>query len=250
MNSKPTSQGTGGDRREAAFALKELVAVIAVSALLFCVQLSAMIGSNNQTRVAQCAANVRQLTVAAINFTVDNDGIPPVNAGGNWAWDLPVTVVNNLGNYGAGRSAFYCPACPEQNADGLWNFGVPTFRVVGYALALPGTTTIASTNLVASIYPGRTYAGLIVPASQQVLVADATISQVDQSDPAQTAIYQFSGIQGGYTAAGWHGHRAAHLANNVPAGGNLGMIDGHVEWRSFTNMTARTAGFSSPTFWW
>ena len=39
------------------------------------------------------------------------------------------------------------------------------------------------------------------------------------------------------------------LANNLPAGGNLVMTDGHVEWRTFTNMAPRTGG-EIPVFWW
>jgi hypothetical protein len=38
------------------------------------------------------------------------------------------------------------------------------------------------------------------------------------------------------------------LKGNVPAGGNLGFKDGHVDWRDFKLMTPRTPG--GPYFWW
>jgi competence protein ComGC len=246
------SRRAGSDRRQTAFALKELVAVIGVLTLLFCVQLSAMIGSNNQARVAQCAANLKQIAAAAINFANDNNGnLPTIGApggGGSWAWDISDTTITALTNEGAIRQSFYCPACPEQNADGLWNYDAPSFRVIGYVLAFSGNPELSVTNEVTALFPGRTRAGTIVPASQQVMVADVTMSLIGVN-ATQAAAYQYTGIQGGYTAPGWHGHRTAHLANNLPAGGNLVMTDGHVEWRTFTNMVPRTSQVS-PAFWW
>jgi prepilin-type processing-associated H-X9-DG protein len=43
---------------------------------------------------------------------------------------------------------------------------------------------------------------------------------------------------------------SAHLDRRFPAGGNLAMLDGHVEWRKFEDTTARTSSGSSPVFWW
>jgi prepilin-type processing-associated H-X9-DG protein len=37
----------------------------------------------------------------------------------------------------------------------------------------------------------------------------------------------------------------------IPLGGNVGMLDGHVEWRNFTNMLPRAgSGASAPFFFW
>jgi prepilin-type processing-associated H-X9-DG protein len=36
----------------------------------------------------------------------------------------------------------------------------------------------------------------------------------------------------------------------IPLGGNVGMLDGHVEWRDFTNMLPRAGGSGSPYFFW
>ncbi len=44
-------------------------------------------------------------------------------------------------------------------------------------------------------------------------------------------------------------HRTSHMAGFLPAGGNLAMLDGHVEWRKFDDMHVRAAG-SGPVFWW
>jgi prepilin-type processing-associated H-X9-DG protein len=41
------------------------------------------------------------------------------------------------------------------------------------------------------------------------------------------------------------------MAGKVPAGGNVGMLDSHVEWRKFQQMLPRTDPSSgAPVFWW
>jgi prepilin-type processing-associated H-X9-DG protein len=37
----------------------------------------------------------------------------------------------------------------------------------------------------------------------------------------------------------------------IPSGGNVAMLDGHVEWRPFASMLPRVPGASpTPVFWW
>ena len=46
-------------------------------------------------------------------------------------------------------------------------------------------------------------------------------------------------------------HRTSHLKRgNVPRGGNIGMLDGHVEWRPFLQMLPRTDDTDCPCYWW
>ena len=48
-------------------------------------------------------------------------------------------------------------------------------------------------------------------------------------------------------------HSSAHLnPGGIPAGGNLIMLDNHVEWRKFDKMYVRTSpnGSGLPPFWW
>jgi prepilin-type processing-associated H-X9-DG protein len=47
------------------------------------------------------------------------------------------------------------------------------------------------------------------------------------------------------------------MKGDLPAGGNLGMLDGHVQWRKFDLMHIRASGGiwsgannSCPTYWW
>jgi prepilin-type N-terminal cleavage/methylation domain-containing protein/prepilin-type processing-associated H-X9-DG protein len=59
-------------------------------------------------------------------------------------------------------------------------------------------------------------------------------------------------IWGGYSDThpkGWGKlNRTSHLAGTMPAGGNLAMLDGHVEWRKFGTMHSRC--LVQPFFWW
>src|SRR5437762_2737797 len=77
----------------------------------------------------------------------------------------------------------------------------------------------------------------------RVLLADATI----QAGPGGS----FTDIPGGYAdprTGRLKSHITAHLNGNQPAGGNLAMLDGHVEWRNFKDMQVRSS--SGPSFWW
>ena len=79
--------------------------------------------------------------------------------------------------------------------------------------------------------------------SARVIVACGTLSQGEnQTDRTKN---NYTKVMGGWDKP----HSSAHLNRQIPAGGNLGMLDGHVEWRSFDKMVIRTDG-SDPAFWW
>jgi len=85
------------------------------------------------------------------------------------------------------------------------------------------------------------------PATDRALLADATISRPGQSTINNRSANVYTGVQGGYMKQ----HRTSHLDGSLPAGGNVGTLDGHVEWRKFQQMYPRTAeGSGSPVFWW
>src|SRR6516162_2922213 len=108
-------------RQRRAFTLLELLAVIGMVVLLVIVQLPALAKARHQTTLAQCAANLRQVTMALhIYGTENNDKLPTATAG-YWAWDMPWNLATTLGVYGAPRNALYCPANPQPNVDGYWN---------------------------------------------------------------------------------------------------------------------------------
>src|SRR5579871_6999929 len=84
----PPAHRLAGKSDSRGFALKELLSVLAVLMLLFCVRLPALTG-NRQTFIAQCAVNLRQYALAAQLYALDHANSLPATSGtiGNWPCD-------------------------------------------------------------------------------------------------------------------------------------------------------------------
>jgi prepilin-type N-terminal cleavage/methylation domain-containing protein/prepilin-type processing-associated H-X9-DG protein len=154
----------------------------------------------------------------------------------------------------------------------LWTFEAPypdpqarpndgAFRVQGYAQTFFGTASyqggpfVTNTNLRLgdSTTPGTPFdPGVPVGnLSKRPLTACATLNSEGSSDLYPTFIkYNWVNTDGGYTFNGaTKPHISAHLeGGSLPVGGNIGMIDGHVEWRPFNQMINRTT--SGPWFYY
>jgi prepilin-type processing-associated H-X9-DG protein len=277
----PASVCARPNRSTRAFTFIELLMVVLMVCLLAATALPALCRTTVRSTRMQCMSNLRRIGMSLIVYGSENQCRLPSVANGPsvfWPWDVPTSTTDVLlnsglpgdssdntpgnrdaddGNYGFGltRDVLYDPAFPLQNADGLWNYQPNSFRVIGYAMTLSGLTTVINTNQNPTIVPQPLSIALTYPPppapSQRVLVADVTISQTseNQTDPASRASYKYTGIAGGYNAPGFPGHQTSHLRMGMPDGGNLGMLDGHVEWRQFQDMTPRTTG-GSPVFWW
>ena len=163
---------------------------------------------------------------------------------------------------GCTRAIFYDPGYPDQNFDAAWNYAGGAYSVTGYAYAWNGTPNLDSTNWNVSIIaksipnnlPSKSY-----PApspTDRPLTACVSMSKRNENNPNARLGYTYSGITGGLgnpTGGGLFPHRTSHLEKKYPSGGNIGMLDGHVEWRKFAPMLPRTAAGAPadvPTFWW
>jgi prepilin-type processing-associated H-X9-DG protein len=251
---KPFRSIKANRERDDAFTMIELLVIVAVVVLVAVIRLPALARATSQTKRAQCASNLRQFALAMHIYAGESQDRLPANTNGYWAWDVSGYIGTFVEGTGSKWTVMYCPAtAPEwTEADNwnLYNYSPPDYRVLGYANTFPGNPGVVSTNVNVTLTPTAVPVSFGIyatpTASQRVLLADVTMSSFGQDNPAARYTYNFTVIQGGYPRS----HTSAHLTGRFPSGGNLGMLDGHVEWRKFDDMTPRTQGNGSPVFWW
>lgn len=245
------------------FTLIELLVVIGVIAVLVALQVPVLAAGKGRSRIAICASHVRQLALSCQIYANENsDRLPILSGSAAWAWDLPSGAANALLNYGAQTNTFYCPGTAPRFTDTqnwagpgftLWSFGAGSgFHIVGYSFAFSGPASrLATTNQNTTIQPEAVAnfpspgMSTIYRASERVLVADAILSAGSALPGYAHPENNYISIQGGFA----YPHVSPHLKGNVPAGGNVGFKDGHVDWRDFRLATPRT-GANAPYFWW
>ena len=256
----PFRRDRAARRRLAAFTLTELLVVLAVITLLVSLRLPALARVKTQTWITQCSGNLRRVTLSFLLYGSENSGRLPNSSQGYWPWDLPASVSQAIAAYSGTnqRSFFFCPSSPYQSEDLFWNYSAPTYHITGYAYTFPGVASngggLFSTNYNPTVTPQQVavppvFGRYAVPtAAGRVLVADAEICAGPSYNPALPLTnYNFSDISDGLPAFpdGRH-YRASHLAGSFPLGGNLGMLDGHVEWRPISAMIQRNNPLGSP----
>jgi prepilin-type N-terminal cleavage/methylation domain-containing protein/prepilin-type processing-associated H-X9-DG protein len=252
MNSRLVSPNAQPNRCHG-FTLAELLVILAVIAVLAMLELPTLAGAKSGTRIGQCAINLRQFTLTLQIYGSDYGDRLPSADGGFWAWDMPWSLGTLLNRYGAQQKVLYCPGTAPKFTDAdnlnLYSFLAGSFRELGYALTLTNAASVLSAEQNATLTPQPLQSGSALRppplASQRVLFADATISAPGQNDELLRSTYNYTSIPGGYIKS----FLSPHLNGIIPAGGNLGMLDGHVEWRKFEDMHVRTQG-GSPVFWW
>jgi prepilin-type N-terminal cleavage/methylation domain-containing protein/prepilin-type processing-associated H-X9-DG protein len=238
------------------FTFTEMLVVIAVLGVLVSLFLALATGGASKTKRAQCAANLRQFNQAMHIYGNENNGKLPVANGGNWPWDLAWSVGNFVESTGSKWTSMFCPGTSpyftQTDNWQLYNYVPGNFRVIGYAHTLPGSGYLFATNINNTLLPEPIQVGggvFVRPRpAERVLFADATISGNGQIATAlkYSPSYNYTSILGGFIKP----HVTAHLKGRFPVGGNVTMLDGHVEWRKFDQMVSRVAGGSVPGFWW
>jgi prepilin-type N-terminal cleavage/methylation domain-containing protein len=167
-------------------------------------------------------------------------------------------VGTNQGNVVNGHEADPCYT-PLWGFDAPWPdpTATPTdgdFRVIGYAQTFYGTASYSNsaaphciTNTNQKLSETSTPSSPAQPSvpvgalSKRPLVACATLNGTPGTSgygsyPSDVG-YNWSKVDGGY----YKPHISAHMATaSLPEGGNIGMIDGHAEWRAFRQMIMRS----------
>lgn len=263
--SRPQPDGYATSR-SGAFTLIELLVVIAIIGILAALLLPVLSRAKVKAIRTKCMSNIKQIEVATYIYAEDNnDRLPDMSPSGSapqyWPWDIPdnPTMQSLLAN-GCTRDVFYDPGYPGQNVDAAWFYNP---HVTGYCYAWYNARSLTGTNQNRLIVPS-TITDTNAPGSptypapssgNRPLTACATLcASVLNPTMAKANTYQWTGITGGLGST--LVNQAAHLAGRMPEGGNIGMLDGHVEWRFFSKMSPRTvyitpgAAAPIPVFWW
>lgn len=242
-------------KKRKGFTLIELLVVISIVVLVIAILLPALNLVRELANRSVCSSNIRQMLVALISYSDDNENRLPENKGGYWLWDVDRDTTSYILKSGVVRETFYCPSNRIQKLtmDERWNFLGPdnSYRVTGYFWKLynpnmSGWTYYFDREQTRQTKFEEKLAKKISvkhPADFE-LIMDATLSA--GIDPPDFPYGNFSRIETPYSVVY---DSSNHIKRPEEAhGGNMGFADGHVKWRQFSDMCIRLD--RDPLHWW
>jgi prepilin-type N-terminal cleavage/methylation domain-containing protein/prepilin-type processing-associated H-X9-DG protein len=248
-----------------AFTLIELLVVIAIIAILMSILMPALKAVREQGRQQSCASRIRQQVLASIMYTDDNNGTLPLpKTRGNWMHDLAINTVNYMMKNGMTRAMFYCPSngIDQRYTEYFWEF---TTKWDGAAWVNPTETSfiISGYNYILQTThddrpPIRNNENKTGPKKWCKTIREkqlATMELCIDATPSQKKAGAKHGLTFGEVTEGgiWSKYQIFEQANHLktdeePRGGNIGFLDGHLEWRRFEDMEDRYG--DTTQYWW
>jgi prepilin-type processing-associated H-X9-DG protein len=241
------------------------------------VLLPALQKARSQAKKIVCANNLKQIFIGLNIFANDNGGQLPLKGPVNWPWDVSYSTTDFIIKVNADKdmkSAFYCPAYPAKNCNIalFWQFtqnlpcdvksgDVPEpavnrnlhFRVTSYAFVIDSQPPFPYPPLGTPKKKWLRTASEKQPSATE-FIADATLSTTGDVSTASFDSVSVGGIYGRCKIF----DRTNHLKGNRPEGSNIMFLDGHTQWRNFSDMQVRwcpscASSVTSGTgtyFWW
>jgi prepilin-type N-terminal cleavage/methylation domain-containing protein len=253
------------------FTLIELLVVIAIIALLMGILMPALSRVKEQARRQSCSARIRQQLFALNIYADDNDTkLPLPETAGNWLQDVAVNTVHFMLDSGMTREMFYCPSNSNHQKynDLFWEFNNQTwdsriqrftsetgFIVSGYCFILE---TRRGSRPEITRYEKDSMQKIWLKTTQESQPAsrELVIDSIMGAPRANTKFgYNFAEVAGGIFTNDQVYDTTSHLKDSEePAGGNIGFLDNHTEWRPFDpEMNGNTAVGrygTNPAFFW
>lgn len=118
----------GLNRRSWAFTLVELLVVLAIIALLLALLLPAVQASREAARKASCSNNLKQISLAVLNFTTATDErLPALQVQGGYSWRFAILpFLEEMGVFGAIDDTFLALEQPLAARATIPNYQCPS----------------------------------------------------------------------------------------------------------------------------
>jgi prepilin-type N-terminal cleavage/methylation domain-containing protein len=237
-------------KKQNAFTLIELLVVIAIIAILAALLLPALAKAKEKAHRTVCKNNMRQVALAAILYADEMQGKFPAtkrNGTTQGAWhafwlDMPGTYEYFIHSVKMGTNSL---TCPNKNRDGQWfkYAGTSAIRVGYYCLwGIPTETDTRPRDVdagVGNMQPWDSPQNTSQRTPYMYLVAEVIDNGASlPTDPTQTTSAPHT-TSGNKVVNG--------LVDPVKIGsegGNVGLVDGAVEWRKQILMKRRAVVWS------
>ena len=235
--------------RRRAFTLVELIVVIAVLALLAALLFPAISGARDRSLASTCSSNVRQVTMAALSFAIDNEGEMPVNyqrTGGGahgpgfWEKILPYLPGRNLDSPRSAMNVYRCPLAKRHSWNHLGNRD-PATIAYNYTPMSPNTNTAPA--LLSKIVQRPSAAMMLTDSSSWSTAWGGTMPGTVSAHVPPAFLHGGTITTNGGNGGGqWH-----YFANGKAV---FGFFDGHVEMLPVTPITLGNTSTTTGRLFW